>query len=245
MLGVSRPSTSTEGARILQKTKATTTINADFSRCAIVTPDQFRWVPSPQIGVERVMLDRLGGESARATSIVRYAPDCYFPRHHHPGGEEILVLSGTFSEENQHYPAGWYLRSPPGSSHQPSSSKGAIIFVKLWQMKQSENHQVRINTNDPLLWQQQNDREVCLLFSNEDEQVSLHRLRPGETLFADAVDGAELLVLAGELTTAKQSYLQDSWIRLPVGRYPEFIAGAKGVTLYLKTGHLSTNVMGA
>ena len=30
---------------------------------------------APQGGVERVMLDRLGGEQARAASIVRYAPD--------------------------------------------------------------------------------------------------------------------------------------------------------------------------
>ena len=46
-------------------------INADFSRRAIVTPDEHKWVPSPMAGVERVMLDRVGDEKARATSIVR------------------------------------------------------------------------------------------------------------------------------------------------------------------------------
>src|SRR3546814_4407076 len=94
-------------------------INADFSLRAVVASHQYQWVASPQAGVERVMLDRLGGEQARATSIVRYAPSSRFPRHQHPGGEEILVLSGTFSEGNNHYPAGWYMRNPPGSSHQP------------------------------------------------------------------------------------------------------------------------------
>ena len=48
-------------------------VNPDFSCRAVVTTDQHRWVASPQLGVERVMLDRLGGERARATSLVRYA----------------------------------------------------------------------------------------------------------------------------------------------------------------------------
>ncbi len=56
------------------------------------------------------MLDRIGREQARATSLVRYAPDSVFPEHTHPGGEEILVLSGTFTENGTDYPAG---RTPP------------------------------------------------------------------------------------------------------------------------------------
>ena len=120
-------------------------INADFSLRASVTPDAYRWVPSPQAGVERVMLDRVGAEIARATSIVRYAPQSSFPAHQHPGGEEILVLAGTFSDETQDYPAGWYLRNPPGSSHRPSSREGATIFVKLWQFDPADRTAVTIN----------------------------------------------------------------------------------------------------
>ena len=66
-------------------------INADFSRTVIVMPSQHHWVPSPQAGVERVMLDRLGAEAGRSTSIVRYAPGAGFPHHQHPAGEEIFV----------------------------------------------------------------------------------------------------------------------------------------------------------
>ncbi len=53
-------------------------INADFTRRAALAPEHYQWVPSPQNGVERVMLDRVGAEKARATSIVRYAPESYF-----------------------------------------------------------------------------------------------------------------------------------------------------------------------
>ncbi|WOX04681.1 cupin domain-containing protein [Microbulbifer pacificus] len=213
-------------------------INSDFSRRAVVAGDQYQWSASPQQGVERVMLDRVGEEKARATSIVRYAPDSHFPRHQHPGGEEILVLTGTFSDEDGHYPAGWYLRNPPGSSHQPFSDKGATIFVKLWQMDADDNCRVRIDTRNPTRWQQSDGRQTCALYSGHSEQVSLQRLAAGERLFHTPLQGAELLVLEGELVTDEQTLCQGSWVRLPAGEYPEFVACPAGVTIYLKSGQL-------
>ena len=214
-------------------------VNADFSRRAVVHGDQYQWTASPQQGVERVMLDRVGQEKARATSIVRYAPASQFPRHEHPGGEEILVLSGTFSDEDGHYPAGWYLRNPPGSSHQPFSDDGATIFVKLWQMRSDDDHRVRIDTRDPATWQRHNGRDICPLYSGHREHVSLQKLGSGERLFTDPVAGAELLILQGELVDEAHSYIQGSWLRLPPGEYPAFAAGPQGLTIYLKTGHLA------
>ena len=225
-------------------------INADFTCRASLAPEHYQWVSSPQNGVERVMLDRVGAEKARATSIVRYAPDSYFPHHLHPGGEEILVLSGTFSADNIDYPAGWYLRNPPNSGHQPYSKEGAVIFVKLWQMPAEEARYVAIDTNDAANWQKQGNRDVCHLFSDASEQVSLKRLNANEALFTGTVrGGAEILVLDGELIDDDiidnaQTYTRGSWIRLPVGALPKIKAGAQGVTAYLKTGHLS-HIIGA
>ena len=47
-------------------------------------------------GVERRMLDRIGDEVARATSIVRCAPGSHFSPHTHTGGEEFIVIEGVF-----------------------------------------------------------------------------------------------------------------------------------------------------
>lgn len=221
------------------KRKTPVLINADFSRRAALASKDQQWIPSPQAGIERVMLDRVGDERARATSIVRYAAGAQFPHHQHPGGEEILVLSGTFSDEDGHYPAGWYLRNPPGSGHRPFSDEGAVIFVKLWQMPPDETRCIRLDTNDPTSWRREAGREVCPLFSADEEQVCLLRLAGGQSAFAEPVDSAELLVLAGELRAGEQSYDRGSWVRLPAGEYPEFLAATGGVTLYLKTGHLS------
>ena len=222
-------------------------LNSDFSQRAIVTPDDYQWIPSPQPGVERLMLDRIGREQARATSLVRYAPGSKFPAHSHPGGEEILVLDGIFTENGVDYPAGWYLRNPDGSSHQPSSRDGTTIFVKLRQMSADERQPVRINTQEAANWHGQPQRQVCPLFSGASETVQLQKLAPGERIFcAPLVGGAELILLQGELRAPEGRYESGSWLRFPPGDMPALIATASGALFYLKTGHLSpTTLTGA
>src|SRR5713226_5259628 len=105
-------------------------VNADFSRRIVIATDELPWLPSPQAGVERRLLDRIGSEVARATSLVRYAPASIFPAHGHALGEEFLVLDGIFSDEHGDYPTGTYIRNPPGSSHSPRTAPGCTIFVK-------------------------------------------------------------------------------------------------------------------
>jgi anti-sigma factor ChrR (cupin superfamily) len=45
------------------------------------------------------------------------------------------VLEGTFADEHGVYPAGTYLRNPPGSRHHPYSPDGCVIFVKLGHLR--------------------------------------------------------------------------------------------------------------
>lgn len=217
-------------------------VNADFLRPAVVLPEQYVWVPSPQPGIERLMLDRIGAETARATSIVRYAADSVFPEHSHPGGEEILVLSGTFSEDGRHFPQGWYLRNPPGSAHTPSSASGATIFVKLMQMPATQHACVRVDTNDVANWESFPGLDVCPLFSDESECVELLRLAAFEPVAAAMPDQparlTEFLVLSGILELTGAAHPAGSWVRLPAGdaaTLAEMTAGPEGVTLYVKT----------
>lgn len=106
-------------------------INADYSQKVVINHHDLPWIASPEMGVERRMLERLGDEVAKATSIVRYQPGSKFKTHTHELGEEIFVLEGVFSDEAGHYPAGSYVMNPPGSSHAPFSESGCTLFVKL------------------------------------------------------------------------------------------------------------------
>ena len=119
-------------------------INEDRRKLALVEGGTMAWLPSPQQGVERRMLERSGGEVADATTIVRYARRSHFPAHTHELGEEFLVLSGTFSDEYGDYPAGTYVRNPPGSVHAPHSDGGCVILVKLRQMRADETERIRV-----------------------------------------------------------------------------------------------------
>ena len=109
-------------------------LHADLEQRVTLDTASLPWTPSPMAGVELRMLDRRRGEVARATSIVRYAPGSRFERHGHGGGEEILVLEGTFSDALGDYPAGTYLRNPAGTAHAPFSTSGCTLLVKLQQM---------------------------------------------------------------------------------------------------------------
>lgn len=211
-------------------------VNADFTRPAVVAFEDYRWVTSPQTGVDRVMLDRAGAEKARATSIVRYAPGSTFPAHHHPGGEEILVLSGTFVDNDGGYRAGWYLRNPPGSTHAPSSPEGAVIFVKLCQMHEHDQSTVRLNTNDPAHWHSGPAGPVCPLYRSEHEEICLLRLASEGRILSGGSAPHEVLVVAGEVVLAERRYAAGSWLRFPSKPPEQFHAGKEGATLYLRIG---------
>jgi hypothetical protein len=124
-------------------------INMDFSQRVVIDTEALDWVDSPAKGVRRRMLDREAAESGRATSLVSYEPESYFPAHTHTGGEEFLILEGTFSDQHGDYGPGMYVRNPVGSSHKPFTKGGCIILVKLWQMDAEDQDFLRIDTREP------------------------------------------------------------------------------------------------
>jgi len=100
-------------------------LHADLNQRVALNSAALPWLPSPIAGVERRMLDRCGAEMARATSIVRYAPGSRFERHSHGGGEEILVLEGTFSDEQGDYQAAATCAILPAQATPLSARKAA------------------------------------------------------------------------------------------------------------------------
>ena len=72
----------------------------------------------------------LHSHAHESCALVRWAPGTIFNAHRHWGGEEILVLDGTFSDEHGQYPKGTWIRSPHLSEHRPYSEEGCLIYVK-------------------------------------------------------------------------------------------------------------------
>jgi len=214
-------------------------LNADFSERAVVHSAEVPWVASPMAGVDRRMLDRIGDEVARATTIVRYAPGSSFSSHVHTGGEEFLVLDGVFQDEHGDFPAGSYIRNPPQSSHTPGSEPGCTIFVKLWQFDMADRTHVRVDTSKMRFVPIAEGVEVMPLFSDGVEDVVLERWAPGVVISLDAVGGLELLVLDGGFDEGGDTLRKDSWLRLPNGANSTATVGSAGAKVWIKRGHLS------
>jgi anti-sigma factor ChrR (cupin superfamily) len=217
----------------------TTSIRADWAdRCTVPIHD-LPWVASPSAGVERKLLEREGGELARATSVVRYAAGSAFDTHVHGLGEEILVLEGVFSDEFGDYGPGTYLRNPPGSSHAPFSRTGCTLFVKLRYFDPLDTQHVVIDTQTAA-WRRGlvPGLQVMPLHSFESQHTALVRWAP-QTHFNPHrhYGGEEILVLEGTFSDEHGDYPALSWLRSPhLSEHQPF--SHEGCLILVKVGHL-------
>ena len=211
-------------------------LNADFTERAVMHGAAMPWQASPIPGVERRMLDRIGDEVARATTIVRYAPNSQFSPHTHGGGEEFLVLAGVFQDEQGDYPAGSYVRNPPSSRHTPGSVNGCIILVKLWQFDPDDRTQVTFNTtNQPYIADGKRlGVSVLPLFTDERETVQLERWAANASIDLFAPHGLEIFVIQGGFQESDEIFQPYSWLRLPPDSRLLAQSSPEGCQIWLK-----------
>jgi len=215
-------------------------LNADFEKRAAVHGGQIEWQASPMPGVHRRMLERIGDEVARATTIVRFAPGSKFSAHVHTGGEEFLVLDGVFQDEHGDFPVGTYVRNPPDSSHTPGSDAGCTILVKLWQMEKADRTHVITDTNKIALHpvKGRDHSRLASLFSDGREDVRIEEWQAGTTMSFTPSGGIEVFVIDGGFEEGGETFAKDSWLRLPPDAPLHAQVGGKGARVWIKEGHL-------
>ena len=189
-------------------------INADYSQKIVINHHDLPWIPSPESGVERRMLDRIGDELAKATSIVRYKPASKFPTHTHEFGEEILVLEGTLSDETGDYPAGTYMMNPPGSSHAPFSDSGCTLFVKLRHLGPDQVKREIIDTKTAVWHQGMVPGLTVMPLMQQGSGSTLVRWAP-QTYFNPHkhYGGEEIFVVDGVFEDEHGRYPAGSWMK--------------------------------
>lgn len=215
-------------------------LNADLSVKLVIDTNELPWEALLIPGVDRKLLDRIGDEVDRATSIVQYAPGSSSCEHKQTGGEEILVLSGVFSDESGNYPAGSYLRNPPTSSHMPFSKDGCTLFVKHRHFHPDDQDSVRVDTRTSP-WYQGLVPGLSVMPLDDFEEVStaLVKWEPN-TIFNPHVHtgGEEILVLEGSFHDEHGSYTAGTWIRSPRHSRHAPFTKSEGAIIFVKTGHL-------
>jgi anti-sigma factor ChrR (cupin superfamily) len=218
----------------------TTVLNMNFSQPVCIRPDDQLWTKSPADGVSRIHLEREAEESGHTTSFVRFEPGSFFPLHKHQQGEEIYVLEGVFSDENGDYPAGSYIRNPPGSYHKPFSKDGCTLFVKLDQFQAGDNKQVVIRPADQHWQAGIGNLKVLSLHTHETESTALV-FWPENEVFQPHTHwgGEEIIVIKGKFTDEFGKYPAGSWIRSP-HMSKHFPRVEQETLILVKVGHLNT-----
>lgn len=212
--------------------------NLDFSVNLNINTSNIDWIESPSKMVLRKPLEREAAESGHVTSVVKYLAGASFSAHSHPLGEEIFVLEGVFSDENGDYPAGSYLRNPPGSSHSPFSKDGCLLFVKLNQFSKSDQEPVCIDTNKTAWRQGHGNLEVMPLHTFETSSTALVKWPKNEKFLPHKhFGGEEILVLKGTFKDEHGEHPKGTWIRSAhLSEHHPFVD--EETIILVKTGHL-------
>jgi quercetin dioxygenase-like cupin family protein len=85
------------------------------------------WQPHPVPGVE-VSIFYTDPVKRKLSGLFKAEPGMQYPWHRHAEVEEIYMLSGDLIIGEQVYGAGDYIRSHPGSIHNPRTSTGCMFF---------------------------------------------------------------------------------------------------------------------
>jgi len=212
--------------------------NLDLAKRLVLDTNKLDWAASPKEGVWRKPLEREAKESGHASSVVKYEAGAAFSPHPHPLGEEIFVLDGVFSDESGDYPAGSYIRNPPGSTHAPFSKQGCTIFVKLNQFDSRDLASVHINTHTSRWLPGYGGLQVLPLHEFEHEHVALVKWPKGERFIPHShFGGEEIFVLFGQFQDEYGKYPAGSWLRSPhLSKHFPFVE--EETIIWVKTGHL-------
>jgi len=235
-------------------------LNSEKSEMQLVKVCEVEWVETSQAGgVHRKMIERLGGEVARATTVVKFDPDQAFPRHSHAGGEEFLVLEGVWRDDYGSFSKYSYIRNYIGSGHTPSiGPEGCIILVKLRQMSLlSENEPEHRNWPEltpAKIWAigepYSSDKAKRLaLFSSELEKTAVHVWSNNSSITLEIpANGMEIFVVDGVFSSDLGIHDKWSWCRIPNDSNAniKFEVKTQDAETYVwtKEGHLASDEVG-
>ena len=167
-------------------------------------------------------------------------PGAKFKEHNHPGGEEIFVVDGVFSDASGDYGAGTYLRNPVGYVHAPFTAQGCTLFVKLYQFQSGDSEHVVIDTESTEWRPGQGRLQVMPLHSFATEHTALVKWPAGERFKPHQhMGGEEIFVLSGELVDEHGRYPAGTWLRSPhQSAHCPYVE--QETVIFVKTGHLLT-----
>ncbi|WP_017444538.1 cupin domain-containing protein [Gayadomonas joobiniege] len=213
-------------------------LNMDFSQMVSINTNEQNWQSSPKNGVWRKLLAREFKEHGHATSIVKFAPGASFSLHKHPGGEEIFVLDGVFSDHTGDYKAGHYFRNPQGFHHAPFTKSGCLLLVKLHQFAPTDTQHIQQKVELDFARITPQNISIQVLHEFDQEITQIEYWLTGSSQMAPITSfGEEIYVISGCLKDADKTYPAGTWLRTPTALQGPRVA-LQDTILFKKIGHL-------
>ena len=91
--------------------------------------DDRTWTPVGAPGIERWLL-RDNGRGG-ASYYLKFAAGVAAPKHNHPEGEELFVVSGDITIGGRRLKAGDYLYTPPNEAHDAVAHAETVLLLSL------------------------------------------------------------------------------------------------------------------
>ncbi|MEM1368423.1 MAG: cupin domain-containing protein, partial [Cyanobacteria bacterium P01_H01_bin.15] len=213
--------------------------HTDLAQRVVVRPQSLTWHQTDYPGIRFGCFESNPDlQDHPVTMLTQFEPGGFFPRHGHPGGEEVLVLEGQFEDETGVHGPGTFMLNPEGFNHRPYSAKGCLTFVKLRQHGGETRKQIKTNifqadwqpTAHPrisrqFLYEQPNYTEKVW---TERWDACTHLTTVTESLVK------EIYIVKGNYGDAQGSYPQGTWLRYPP-HLPYQPFSESGCLLYIKT----------
>lgn len=92
------------------------------------TSASLKWEPVPSTVSSMMAIWRVDESTRDMAFFVKATSKDIFPKHSHAQGEEILVLAGEIVIEGKIYGEGDRIYSDGGTSHQPETFNGCLLF---------------------------------------------------------------------------------------------------------------------
>jgi anti-sigma factor ChrR (cupin superfamily) len=71
-----------------------------------------------------------GPPNGPSVALLKYEPGASAPRHMHPALETVIMLEGSQSDENGHYPVGSMVLNPAGTEHSIWTGEGCVVLIQ-------------------------------------------------------------------------------------------------------------------
>lgn len=214
------------------------TVNMDFSRQLSCDTATAAWQTGAEDGVARCILEQ-AEEAGHVTFVGRFPAGFGIPPHPHPGGEEVLVLDGSFFDGDGSYPAGSYLRLPRGYTHATETPEGCTLFVKVGQVDPAETARVAADPDVADFTPTSLGLSRRVLYQGGGEEAFLVRFAPGAAAPHHSHGGGEeVFIVEGSLVDDGVRHGAGTWLRYPDGSSHQ-PHSPDGCLLFVKRGHLA------